>query len=407
MPEVNPPKNESNTSFHDFSDKLCRPGFHEVVRDYIAWRRGERTTSDWEMGTAPLSINLDLTTACNYACDHCIDWDSLNSPVRHDMHALRDSLSELAKRGMRSVILIGGGEPTLHPEFVEIVRFLKQDLAQQLAIVSNGSRNRIIAKAAKYLTKGDWVRLSLDSGTNDTFIKMHKPKSGISLQDICTSAEEIKATKPEITLGFSFVITWRGSQRDDVAVIPNFQEMEAASHLAHQHGFDYISFKPFLNRTAEGAEVLNAAQAQQQQSAIEAIKEGLVRSHATGIKVLESRNLKVLLDGSWRELTKQPKECHMQALRQVISPLGVFNCPAHRGVARARIGDASAWAAVGGLAAPAAAATGSIIQSFDASCECAEVTCLYNATNHMIQEVIDGDGELPSAPALNNPDFFL
>ena len=38
---------------------------------------------------APISINLDLTTACNYRCDHCIDWDILNTKHRHDEETLR------------------------------------------------------------------------------------------------------------------------------------------------------------------------------------------------------------------------------------------------------------------------------------------------------------------------------
>ena len=33
---------------------------------------------------APISINLDLTTACNYACDHCVDLDILNTGIRFD-----------------------------------------------------------------------------------------------------------------------------------------------------------------------------------------------------------------------------------------------------------------------------------------------------------------------------------
>ena len=75
---------------------------------------------------APMSINLDVTTACNYRCDHCIDWDILNSKWKHDEDDLRASLAQMAARGMRSVILIGGGEPTVHPRFVEFVKFLKE-----------------------------------------------------------------------------------------------------------------------------------------------------------------------------------------------------------------------------------------------------------------------------------------
>jgi hypothetical protein len=51
-----------------------------------------------------------------------------------------------------------------------------------------------------------------------------------------------------------------------------------------------------------------------------------------GFRVLASTNLRVLMQGTWRDFTRQPRVCHMQMLRQVLTPLGTFNCPAHRGV---------------------------------------------------------------------------
>ena len=59
------------------------------VVDYVRWQRALRKAQAAgeqlpEMpDIAPLSLNLYLTTACNYACDHCIDWDILNSKEKH------------------------------------------------------------------------------------------------------------------------------------------------------------------------------------------------------------------------------------------------------------------------------------------------------------------------------------
>ena len=70
------------------------------MREYAAWRRAvldaraegapEPPLPAW----APFSINLDLTTACNFACDHCVDWDILNSKVSYDDARLRASLAD-------------------------------------------------------------------------------------------------------------------------------------------------------------------------------------------------------------------------------------------------------------------------------------------------------------------------
>ena len=357
---------------------------------------------------APLSINLDLTTACNYACDHCIDWDILNSKVRHEDQELRDSVQRMTERGLKSVILIGGGEPTLYPGFPGFVEFCKQ-LGLSVAVVSNGSRGDRLLAAAPFFTDGDWVRLSLDSGSNEVFRRMHNPSSKtLTLDEICSWMPKIKAANPHVQLGFSYVITWKGGSRGDVKIVENIHEMVMAARRASDAQFDYISFKPFLERQADGAEVMDPAKTEAElQAVIARIQKNLEEARAVvrpGFRVLASTNLRVLMAGTWREYTHQPKVCHMQMLRQVVTPLGTFNCPAHRGVEKAQLGGKELWAV-----APAAQhATAKILDSFDASHECREVTCLYNSTNWWLDEMVNTDAALPeAAPAAEQRDWFL
>jgi hypothetical protein len=78
----------------------------------------------------------------------------------------------------------------------------------------------------------------------------------------------------------------------------------------------------------------------------------------------------------------------MQALRQVLTPLGLYNCPAHRGVEKARIAGREAW-----RDETAEAETGrqlaALLDRFDASHECREVTCLYNPVNWWLEKLIE------------------
>jgi hypothetical protein len=120
--------------------------------------------------------------------------------------------------------------------------------------------------------------------------------------------------------------------------------------------------------------------------------------------VYVSTNLRVLEEGNWKDYTHQPKTCHMQALRQVLTPTGLFNCPAHRGVEKAKVADvgsfkdeASACTTTAGLA--------TLLDEFDARHECREVTCLYNKVNWWLEEQIEGEGDL--APSPERMDGFL
>lgn len=401
---------------HDFVAKLRQPGLHARVADYVAWQRAQRAAAQAGEPApaypdfAPLSINLDLTTACNYACDHCIDFDTLNSGISFRDDRLLDSLSQMARRGLKSVILIGGGEPTVHPGFAPVVRHLKA-LGLQTAVVSNGSRNARILEVAEAFTAGDWVRLSLDAGTDATFQAMHKPKKPITLEAICAGIRPIRARSPALEVGFSFILVWRGAERlPGAPLVENLHEMEAAARLARDSGFSYISFKPYLVRAAEGAEVMDPAGAREARERLLArIDAGLAAARGLerpGFRVLESTNLRLLRADAWRAWTRQPRTCHMQALRQVLSPLGLWNCPAHRGVEKARIAGPEAWADPA-AAARTAAATGEILARFDAAHECREVTCLYNAANWWLEEAIRDPSTLGAPHALPEEDAFL
>jgi organic radical activating enzyme len=409
-------------AIHDFTAKLRQPAVWPGVLDYVKWRRGVeaaraagRPAPD-APPIAPVSINLDLTTACNYRCDHCIDWDILNTPNKHDEEKLKSAMAVMRDRGMKSVILIGGGEPTVYPGFSPMVRYLKS-LGLQVSVVSNGSGNKKILEVADCLDERDWVRLSLDSGTNDTFVQMHKPvDKKLTLESICEWVPKVKAVNPRFKYGFSFIITWRGAERHDeeagqVKVVENLHEIVQATRLAKDHQFDYISLKPFLVRSETGSEVMDPEKAEAHLTEIvrrirAAVDEA--KTYATDtFKVLESTNLRMLEKGSWRDFTNQPKTCHMQAFRQVLTPTGLYNCPAYRGVERAKVAGKEAYADAAAGDATNRNLAG-ILDRFDAHHECAAVTCLYNDVNWWLEGLVKGDAALDVDTAGEERfDYFL
>ncbi len=403
---------------HDFRSKLLQSTVWPHVVDYVRWQQGVRQAE--RAGAplppvperAPVSINLDLTTACNYRCDHCIDWDILNSGVKHREDELRDSLRHLAQRGLRSVILIGGGEPTVYPRFVDMVQFLKQELGQQVAVVSNGGRNDRILEAAPYFTAGDWVRLSLDAGSDATFQRMHKPRQPVTLDEICAWVPRIKACNPQLKVGFSFIVTWRGAQRDDTRIVENIDELVLATRRARDYGFDYISVKPFLVRADEnGSEVMDPTRAEEElRTVVQKIRAALAEAkqlETEHFRVIESTNLKLLENQSWHAYTRQPRQCHMQFFRQVLTPHGVFNCPVYRSVPRAKVAERHGYKDPDGCR-DTHQKTGDLIRRFDAAHECREVTCLYHAANWWLQEMIEHPEMLTQIqPQPDRGDYYL
>ncbi len=404
-------------AIHDFSAKLRQPSVLPQVKAYVAWRRelaharAAGLPDPEPPDQAPISINLDLTTACNYRCTHCIDWDILNTAHKHREGELREAVTVMAERGLRSVILIGGGEPTLYPGFADFVKHLKA-LSLQVAIVSNGSRGDRLLAAAQHLEEQDWIRLSLDSGSNELFRAMHKPvNKKTDLDSICAWIPKIKAANRAVRCGYSYIITWSGSSREENTLHENIHEIVPGAQRAKEAGFDYIAFKPVLERQADGAEVMDPTKAEQGIAEVAA----RIRREVDAAKeladdrfsVYESINLRVLEEGSWRDYTRQPRTCHMQALRQVLTPTGLYNCPAHRGVDKAKIAERTAFS---GAEAAEGVATevGAILERFDASHECREVTCLYNGVNWWLEKLVhDPNAEVSADPSDERNDYFL
>jgi hypothetical protein len=184
-------------------------------------------------------------------------------------------------------------------------------------------------------------------------------------------------------------------------------EIPLAARLARDAGFDYVSFKPFLARTDEGAEAVGgeAADADAAAARVAARLEEARALARPGFSVLESTNLRALVGGRRRDLARQPRTCHMQALRQVLTPTGLWNCPAHRGAGKARIAGPAAYATEA-TCDGTARAVGAILDRFDAAHECREVACLYNGANWWIESAVEGDDPLPG-PDPEREDWFL
>jgi organic radical activating enzyme len=420
MPDSSQKKIEISP-IHNFAQKLQLPEVLPRIKEYVLWQarmRGllgagkplpdeDRKIPDY----APLSINLDITTGCNFACDHCVDMPILNKGTKFAHERLLSSLKLMADKGLKSVIIIGGGEPTVYPQFQETVLFMKA-LKLQVAVVSNGSGNQKISDIAHALDENDWVRLSLDAGSNELFQAMHHPRQAITLEQICAFVPRIKAINARFKFGFSFVITWQESAINDSRIIENIHEMSLAAERARQYQFDYISFKPFLTRAVNNhAEVVGMEDSDKHFAAVIAKICAQVaqakKLETPQFRVYEATNLKVLKTGNYHDYTRQPQQCHIQFFRQVLSPLGTFNCAAYRNQPNARIGDKNAYADEHSYARTREACAEQI-RNFNAQTQCCEVTCLYNQTNWWIEELIADPQKLSLLQtSISEPDYFL
>ncbi len=393
---------------HDFSSKLRQKSVIQRLKDYVSWQRDRDGRAFPLVG--PISINLDLTSACNFACPHCVDSTMINTRSTLALEDVKKTVRRLHSKGLMSVILLGGGEPTLHPDIEEIVRYVKGKKLQ-VGIVTNGSRLDRLAKALPLLQEKDWVRVSIDAAKEITFAALHRPKVGITLRQILRKAKEVKKINPSVSLGYSFVIVWRGLDVNGRRLRSNVAEMAHAVKLGRDCGFDYISFKPCLVRLKESQResLLNQVGPDQEGAIAEEIRTNLelAKDSSDGeIKILESVNLHALLSKKANEIKNQPKRCHMQYFRTVVSPAGIFHCPAFRGIEKARLGERDGYTARQKFE-KSLGKTADSIMTFNAEEECRVVGCFYHDTNWWLERLITSKRAVEDIPIVEDDNFFL
>jgi MoaA/NifB/PqqE/SkfB family radical SAM enzyme len=397
---------------HDFSSKLRQEATLPRLKDYIRWQR--RCDVDFpERGLpmfSPTSINLDLTSACNFSCPFCVDSKLTNAGKSLTVAEVKETVDTLHSHGLLSVILIGGGEPTLHHDFGEIVRYIKRKKLQ-IGIVTNGSRLEKIEAIADALKEKDWVRISIDAAGEEVFQNLHLPKTRVTLNGILEKARKVKRRNGAVSLGYSFVIVWEGAAINGKRLRPNVNEMAKAAERAKEFSFDYISFKPCLVRWkgSQRETLLKDVGKTKERDITGQINVHLQEArHLAGdqVKILESSNLKAMLNQETDQIKRQPKRCHIQFFRSVVTPFGIFHCPAFRGVEEARIGEAGGYQSEAKFRESLLRTARSIL-TFDAEEECKDVGCFYNHSNWWLEEFIHSGEDVQALEKIENDNFFL
>jgi cyclic pyranopterin phosphate synthase len=119
----------------------------------------------------PRAVRLSLTDRCDLACVYC-------RPHRHDgylerrldLPAWKTMVEGLVRAGVRRVRLTGG-EPLLHPDVVEVVRYLATVGLDDVALTTNATR---LAELARPLRDAGLHRInvSLDTLDEGRFFRM-------------------------------------------------------------------------------------------------------------------------------------------------------------------------------------------------------------------------------------------
>jgi MoaA/NifB/PqqE/SkfB family radical SAM enzyme len=141
------------------------------LRVRLSQSAGRPTLSIRDLSGAAKHVSLEkppvkrhwvrLTRVCNDKCSFCLDWDAQNG-TSLPMSAILSDLKKGRDMGLTRVVL-SGGEPTVHPDFIEIVRRTRELGYTHIQTVTNGRR----------MCYKDFLLASVEAGLSEVTFSLH------------------------------------------------------------------------------------------------------------------------------------------------------------------------------------------------------------------------------------------
>lgn len=289
----------------------------------------------WQDGSpaAPMTIEIDLSNRCDLGCQGCHfaythtrgPWASTKGralPMAHDAAGdmadpaiVRQLLTEAAAMGVRGIVWSGGGEPTLHPDWPDLVRHA-HDVGLEQGIYTHGGRIAAdTAELARSLLA--WVVVSLDAADEHAYAA-YKRVSTARFHAACNGVRHLVGGSAVV--GVSFLLS------DD-----NWVQAAKMLTLARTLGATYTTFRPLIETSP--AEPARIAADRTWVSWCEPLLRELAKEQDVELDV--SRFL------AYRDWQGHGyAQCHGPTLSTTVTPDGrVWICPNRREFAGSCIGD--------------------------------------------------------------------
>jgi MoaA/NifB/PqqE/SkfB family radical SAM enzyme len=204
----------------------------------------------------PVHVEMILSDLCNHACAFCSFRDPNYSSSQlfrtHEPDSKRglrhpgleafnfnpkrfmptekalEILDDCKAMGVGAIQFTGGGEPTLHPDFVQILEAAHAH-GFAVSLVTNGVKlgDRSTQAATDAVRRAAWLRVSLDAATAETYTRIRRCPDW-HFEAACNAVREF-AGSPGRVVGVGFVVT-----------PDNWREIFDGAKLARELGADNI-----------------------------------------------------------------------------------------------------------------------------------------------------------------------
>ncbi len=186
---------------------------------------------------SPVRIVLEPTNKCNHNCFFCCYSNfRADNPVSLSREKLFELAEDFKKLGVKSVSLVGGGEPMVHPAIYDLIHWFHNHNIL-ISITTNGSAFKD-SEIDTLVRSSTYIRISLNAASSETHKLMNAPKND-QFERIINNIEKIRKHRDKI--GSNMLIGIRNAIHDK-----NCHEIENMVILAEKLKIDYVMFAGVL-----------------------------------------------------------------------------------------------------------------------------------------------------------------
>lgn len=210
--------------------------------------------------TGPYYVNIDVTTRCNLQC-LCCRWHSpLMQKTPRDNQANKDLpfnlfeklCKELNEMNTNSIVLIGTGEPILHPRIYDMISVAK-DNGLEVIMFTNGTLLNESRVRSLIDSQLNILKVSLFATSTDEYKKQYPQDNPKNFNKVITGLQLLSRFKAEQKSSFPFVELCHPINSI------NYKTIDTMVDLACQTGVNKLSYsvmQPTAGKDKSGREKL-------------------------------------------------------------------------------------------------------------------------------------------------------
>lgn len=207
-----------------------------VTRRVIAHlpRDNEKPNSIKKTTAPPVTVEIHPTLFCNARCGFCYYSSEFSSKKMISSSTLLRIAGELSAANVKSVVISGGGEPTLHPNLSEFIDACL-DGAMEVGLITNGFS--IKPKLFAAIEKISWVKFSMHSSRRKNHAEIFNVKNAL-FDSVVNTIKNLTSLKNGPIVSIGYVVDPEKTRASEL--------LDFMSFGAEALKVNYVLYKPLM-----------------------------------------------------------------------------------------------------------------------------------------------------------------